>query len=165
MRRLAIDSVQVIGIYFTVTMEQKDVFYKLLDEHIEKLNGKYKDKFCISQQVYDEINTVLSLDKGEKCDSGSYFKFWCKKNFRLEKIGNLSVVYCAKGSCPIVAKESIFETLVKCYERVGHSGIRKTWDEVKKNYAGLKYGIVALFISTCKQCTERHVGILHFMLL
>ena len=79
---LAIDSVQVIGIYFTVTMEQKDVFYKLLDEHIEKLNGKYKDKFCISQQVYDEIKTVLSLDKGEKCDSGSYFKFWCKKNWK-----------------------------------------------------------------------------------
>ena len=152
---LAIDSVQVIGIYFTVTMEQKDVFYKLLDEHTEKLNGKYKDKFCISQHVYDEIKTVLSLDKGEKCDSGSYFKFWCKKNFRQEKIGNLSVVYCAKGSCPIVAKESIFETLVKCHERVGHSGIRKTWDEVKKNYAGLKYDIVALFISTCKQCTER----------
>ena len=79
---LAIDSVQVIGIYFTVTMEQKDVFYKLLDEHIEKLDGKYKDKFCISQQVYDETKTVLSLDKGEKCDSGSYFKFRRCQNFK-----------------------------------------------------------------------------------
>ena len=55
---------------------------ELLDEHIEKLDGKYKDKFCISQQVYDEIKTVLSLDKGEKCDSGSYFKLRRCQNFK-----------------------------------------------------------------------------------
>ena len=71
----------------------------------------------------------------------SYFKFWCKKNYRLEKIGSLNVVYCVKTSCPVVAKESMFETLVKCHERVGHSGRRKTWDEVKKNYAGIRFDV------------------------
>ena len=78
-------------------MEQKDQFYKLLDDHIEGLNGKFQNKFCITQQVYDDIKAVLSLDKGQKCDSGSYFKFWCRKNYRLEKIGTLSVVYCVKS--------------------------------------------------------------------
>ena len=49
----------------------------------------------------------------------------------------------------------MFETLVKCHERVGHSGRRKTWDEVKKNYAGIRFDVIPLFLSTCKQCNER----------
>ena len=108
-------------------MDQKTVFYQLLEQHINSVSGKFQDKFCVTQESYDQIKEVLATGKGEKCQFGSYFKFWCKKNYRLEKIGSLNVVYCVKTSCPVVAKESMFETLVKCHERVGHSGRRKTW--------------------------------------
>ena len=136
-------------------MDQKTVFYQLLEQHINSVSGKFQDKFCVTQESYDQIKEVLATGKGEKCQFGSYFKFWCKKNYRLEKIGSLNVVYCVKTSCPVVAKESMFETLVKCHERVGHSGRRKTWDEVKKNYAGIRFDVIPLFLSTCKQCNER----------
>ena len=136
-------------------MDQKTVFYQLLEQHINSVSGKFQDKFCVTQKSYDQIKEVLATGKGEKCQFGSYFKFWCKKNYRLEKIGSLNVVYCVKTSCPVVAKESMFETLIKCHERVGHSGRRKTWDEVKKNYAGIRFDVIPLFLSTCKQCNER----------
>ena len=123
------------------------VFYQLLEQHINSVSGKFQDKFCVTQESYDQIKEVLATGKGEKCQFGSYFKFWCKKNYRLEKIGSLNVVYCVKTSCPVVAKESMFETLVKCHERVGHSGRRKTWDEVKKNYAGIRFDVIPLFLS------------------
>ena len=139
----------------SITMDQKTVFYQLLEQHINSVSGKFQDKFCVTQESYDQIKEVLATGKGEKCQFGSYFKFWCKKNYRLEKIGSLNVVYCVKTSCPVVAKESMFETLVKCHERVGHSGRRKTWDEVKKNYAGIRFDVIPLFLSTCKQCNER----------
>ena len=127
----------------------------MLEQHINSVGGKFQDKFCVTQESYDQIKEVLALGKGQKCQFGTGFKFWCKKNYRLEKIGSLSVVYCVKTSCPVVAKESIFETLVKCHKRVGHSARRKTWDEVKKNYAGIRFDVIPLFLSTCKQCNER----------
>ena len=104
-------------------MDQKTVFYQLLEEHISSVGGKFQDKFCVNQETYDQIQAVLTSGKGEKRQFGPYFKFWCKKNYRLETC-SLNVVYCVKTSCPVVGKESIFETLVKCHERVGHLGFK-----------------------------------------
>ena len=95
-------------------------FCQLLEEHISSVGGKFQDKFGVNQGSYDQIQAVLTSGKGVKCQFGSYFKFWCKKNYRLGKTGSLNIVYSVKTSCPVVAKESIFETLVKCHERVGH---------------------------------------------
>ena len=101
-------------------MDQKTVFYLLLKEHIYSVGRKFQDRFCMNQESYEQIQAVLTSGKGGKCQFGSYFKFWCKNKYRVGKIGSLNVVYCVKISCPVVAKESIFETDVKCHERVGH---------------------------------------------
>ena len=46
-------------------MEKKNQFYKLLDNHISKLNKK-KIK-VIDQETYDKVLTALLLPKGSKC--------------------------------------------------------------------------------------------------
>ena len=49
-------------------MEQKNEFYKLLDDHISKLNNNKKSKFVIDQ---DKVLSALLLPKGSKCPDGA----------------------------------------------------------------------------------------------
>jgi hypothetical protein len=63
-------------------------FYTLLDNHIQRLNPKFQDKFSIRQSMYDDIILVLRDGWGD-----SQLKFWVNKNFKLIKIGDLNVVY------------------------------------------------------------------------
>ena len=55
-------------------------FYTLLDNHIQSLNYKFRDKFSIRQSLYDDIILVLRDGWGD-----SQFKFWVYKNFKLIK--------------------------------------------------------------------------------
>ena len=84
---------------------------------------------CLSQEKCEKALTALQLDKGEKCEDGASFKFWCSTNFKVVNIGSKKVPHCKKSSCPVVAKEDLFDTLVRCHERVGDTGRQKTWDE------------------------------------
>ena len=65
----------------------------------------------VSKATYDEALAALQLQKGVKCTTGSHLKFWCKKHFKLQKIGSKSVLYCLKTSNSVVPKEEIFETI------------------------------------------------------
>ena len=56
-------------------MDQKAIFYQLLENHISGVGGKFQEKFCVSQETYDQIKTVLGTGKGQKCEYGSGFKF------------------------------------------------------------------------------------------
>ena len=47
-------------------MDQKTVFYQLLEQHINSVSGKFQDKFCVTQESYDQIKEVLATGKGEK---------------------------------------------------------------------------------------------------
>ena len=50
-------------------------FYKLLDDHISKLNKNKKSKFVIDQETYDKVLSALLLPKGSQCPDGASFKF------------------------------------------------------------------------------------------
>ena len=48
-------------------MDQKAIFYQLLENHISGVTGvggKFQEKFCVSQETYDQIKTVLGTGKG-----------------------------------------------------------------------------------------------------
>ena len=115
-------------------MEQKNQFYKLLDDHISKLNKNKKSKFVIDQETYDKVLSALLLPKGSKSQDGARFKFWSNQHFRIEQIGENELVYCKKTSCPVATKNNIFNTIFQCHQRVGHSGHTRTWDEVKTTH-------------------------------
>lgn len=86
-------------------------FYRQLDDHIAQLDKKRQDTFCITQETYDQAVEALQLDKGVKCATGSSFKFWCTKHFKLQEIGSRKILYCKKSSCPVVTKEELFDTI------------------------------------------------------
>ena len=77
-------------------MEQKNQFYKLLDDQISKLNKNKKSKFVIDQETYDKVLSALLLPKGSKCPDGASFKFWSNQHFKTEQIGENQLVYCKK---------------------------------------------------------------------
>ena len=54
-----------------------------------------------------------------------------------------------------MTRESLFQNIKKCHERVGHSGREKTWSEVQANYSWIRYDTISLYLKTCSQCSLR----------
>ena len=77
---------------FQMSLDQKYQFSLLLDEHIEKLDIKWKKTFTINQETCDKAMAAVQLQKGEKCSDGDNFKFWSRKHFKIERIGTKQVI-------------------------------------------------------------------------
>ena len=105
-----------------------DLFYEKLDNHIQNLNEKFRAKYLIKKEMYEDIILVLRDGWG-----GAQFRYWVQKHFMLVKIGEVPVVYSSgKVSRPVVTYEELYTKLNECHNRVGHHGRDKTWEEVRK---------------------------------
>ena len=82
----------VLSQIFQMSLDQKYQFSLLLDEHIEKLDFKWKKTFTINQETHDKAMAAVRLQKGEKCTDGDNFKFWSRKHFKIERIGTKQVI-------------------------------------------------------------------------
>ncbi|CAM4830056.1 unnamed protein product [Rotaria magnacalcarata] len=125
-------------------------YYKLLDDHIQSLNSKFREKFSIKQSLYDDIILVLRDGWGN-----SQLKFWVHKNFKLIKNGDQDLVYEIKSNCPIVTYENMYMKIQECHERVAHQGRDQTWLHVKGRYSWIPIYCVKLFISQCNVCLNK----------
>ena len=54
-----------------------------------------------------------------------------------------------------MTRESLFQIILKCHERLGHSGREKTWSEVQANYSWIRYDTISLYLKSCSQCSLR----------
>ncbi|CAM4825935.1 unnamed protein product [Rotaria magnacalcarata] len=128
-----------------------EIFYKKLDIHIQNLEEKYRAKYVIKHEMYEDIILVLRDGWGDP-----QFKYWVQKHFTLVKNGDLHVVYNkGKVSCPVVTYEELYTKLYECHNRVSHPGRDKTWKEVKAKYSWIPYDAVMLFIKLCDSCSSR----------
>lgn len=103
-----------------------EIFYKKLDIHIQSLHEKFRAKYVITKDMYEDI--ILAL-----CDGwgDSQFKYWVQKHFILVQNGNTKVVYSSgKVNLPVVTYEELYTKLYECHNRVGHHGRDKTWKVV-----------------------------------
>ncbi|CAH1258983.1 KRBA2 [Branchiostoma lanceolatum] len=135
--------------------QQKVEFYRLIDNKISNLGQSKKESFCITQDKYNKALEALQLPKGVKCPEGNKFKFWASQHFQLQEIGSKKILYCQKTSRPVVPKEDIFDTIKCCHTRVGHSRRDKTWLEINNNYSWIRHDLLALYLSTCRECSTR----------
>ncbi|CAF3165394.1 unnamed protein product [Rotaria socialis] len=127
-----------------------EYYYKVLGNHIQSLNPKFQEKFCIKQSLYNDIILVLRDGWGDP-----QFKFWVHKNFKLIKIGVGCFVYDIKSNRPIVTYENLYMKIKECHEEVHHQGRDKTWLEVKARYSWIPIYSIKLFISQCSVCRHR----------
>ena len=77
---------------FQMSLDQKYQFSLLLDKHIEKIDTKWKKTFTINQETYDRAMAAVQLHIGEKCSDGDNFKFWSRKQFKIERIGTKQAI-------------------------------------------------------------------------
>ena len=61
---------------------QSDIFYGLLDKHLESIGKQKRDGFCITQDKYDKIVDCLNTEDMKKCDHGAKMKYWSKKTLQ-----------------------------------------------------------------------------------
>jgi hypothetical protein len=134
-----------------------DIFYAKLDAHIQTLNEKFRAKYLIKRERYEEIILVLRDGWGDP-----QFKYWVQKHFMLVKVGELDVVYSRdKISRPVVVYEEVYTKLNECHNRVGHHGRDKTWHEVyeMKSFSEEKcifLGESAIFVGAIRCCYDIH---------
>ncbi|CAF3964541.1 unnamed protein product, partial [Rotaria magnacalcarata] len=103
-----------------------NIFYETLDVHIHNLNEKFRAKYVITEEMYENIPLVLRDSCGD-----AQFKYWAQKYFTLVKIGDPNVVYNhGRVSRPVVTYEELYTKLYESHNRVGHHGRDKTWEEV-----------------------------------
>eukprot|EP00096_Caligus_rogercresseyi_P011880 TRINITY_DN4827_c0_g2_i2.p1 TRINITY_DN4827_c0_g2~~TRINITY_DN4827_c0_g2_i2.p1 ORF type:complete len:313 (-),score=46.97 TRINITY_DN4827_c0_g2_i2:52-990(-) len=136
-------------------MDAKEEFTKLLQSHIESLRPINQKIYCLTQEMYDKALEAVQLKKGVKCPEGARFKFWVLKHFKIHERGSKKVLYCRKSSLPVVPKDKIYYAIERCHIRVGHSGRDKTWEEIKTNYAWIRYDIIHLYLRTCRVCSNK----------
>ena len=56
-------------------MDQEQAFYELLDNHISCLSDKKREKYLITQQLYDQILDVVNQSEGHRYEYGAKFKY------------------------------------------------------------------------------------------
>ncbi|XP_013396219.1 KRAB-A domain-containing protein 2-like isoform X2 [Lingula anatina] len=134
---------------------QYETFHKLLDQHLATINESRRQKYLITQEMYEKIVSTVQVKSGEKSQYGATFKFWCKTNFKIEEIGQRKILYCIKTSRPVATKEDLFDVLANCHKRVQHSGRDKTFEEVKRNYSWIPRRAVSFYLQTCRECHSK----------
>lgn len=103
-----------------------DTFYEKLDIHIQTLHQKFRAKYVIKKEMYEDIISVLRYGCGTP-----QFRHWVQKHFILVKSGDVYVVYNNdEVSRPVATYEELYTKLYECHNRVGHHGRDKTWKEV-----------------------------------
>lgn len=92
-------------------MDHKEIFYRLLEEHIHKLHKSKQATFVIDTAKYNEILRTLNLKHGEVCPAGATFKYWVFDTFKVVRIGSLDYIYSKNKNLPVARKEELFDIL------------------------------------------------------
>ncbi|CAF3991555.1 unnamed protein product, partial [Rotaria sp. Silwood2] len=114
------------------------IFYKKLDEYINSLHEKYREKCVIKQRVYNDILQCLLLPKGTASEScSSKFVYWAKSHFNLVKIAGNDIVTCVKSKKPLCVYEAFHKIIFEAHIAVSHGGREKTYSEISSQYSWL----------------------------
>ncbi|KAG1072879.1 hypothetical protein G6F42_025865 [Rhizopus arrhizus] len=96
-----------------------DEFRAIIDDYLNNLSPKKRDKALVDQHRYCLIQQVLR-DPRNTAISTAQFRFWVKKMFQLQP-GTTDLV--CHDNKPVAMKEQIYDILVKAHREAHHGGI------------------------------------------
>lgn len=128
-----------------------DQFNGMLDEYLSSLSPKKQAKALLTQQMYDDILTVL-LHPTETKTGSAQFRFWAKKMFKLVSTQVAHIVI--HDNKPVAVKEQLYEVLVQCHGQASHGGRDKTAAQVRKFYSWVPKELIARFVKGCPSCVR-----------
>ncbi|ORY94900.1 hypothetical protein BCR43DRAFT_421629, partial [Syncephalastrum racemosum] len=129
-------------------------FDAIVDDYLNNLSPKKRDKALVDQQRYQLIQQVLR-DPRNTAISTAQFRFWVKKMFQL-KPGSLDLV--CHDNKPVAMKEQIYMILVKAHREAHHGGRDKTSALVRRRFSWIPKELVARFVRHCPFCITRRNG-------
>jgi hypothetical protein len=148
----------------------EETFYTRVNEFIQTLNVKKQNKYLIKAEMYNQMMRILKETEGKH---DPQLKFWAKKHFYMDRIGDQDILYSLKEKLPVVTFENLFEKINECHTAVGHLGRDKTWHEVifnktrnymfflsskvSRRYSCVPLKTVIIFIGLCDQCVTRKI--------
>ena len=106
-------------------------FNAMMDEYLMSLSPKKQAKALLTQQMYDDILTVL-LNPAETKIGSAQFRFWAKKMFKLVSTQVAHIVI--HENKPVAVKEQLYDVLVQCHGQANHGGRDKTAGQVTYLY-------------------------------
>ncbi|KAI7893610.1 uncharacterized protein EV154DRAFT_582325, partial [Mucor mucedo] len=132
-----------------------DEFRAIIDDYLNNLSPKKRDKALVDQTRYVLIQQVLR-DPRNTAISTAQFRFWVKKMFQLQP-GTTDLV--CHDNKPVAMKEQIYDILVKAHREAHHGGRDKTSALVRRRFSWIPKELVARFVRHCPFCiTRRNSG-------
>ncbi|KAI9271520.1 hypothetical protein BDA99DRAFT_433543 [Phascolomyces articulosus] len=129
-------------------------FEAIVDDYLNNLSPKKRDKALVDQKRYQLIQQVLK-DPRNTAISTAQFRFWVKKMFQLQP-GTIDLV--CHDSKPVAMKEQIYSILVRAHREAQHGGRDKTSALVRRQYSWIPKELVARFVRHCPFCITRRNG-------
>jgi hypothetical protein len=99
----------------------------MVNDYLGALSPKKQAKALLTQQMYDDILTVL-LHPTETKTGSAQFRFWAKKMFKLVSTQVAHIVI--HENKPVAVKEQLYDVLVQCHGQANHGGRDKTAGQV-----------------------------------
>jgi hypothetical protein len=123
-------------------------FRAIIDDYLNNLSPKKRDKALVDQHRYLLIQQVLR-DPRNTAISTAQFRFWVKKMFQLQP-GTADLV--CHDNKPVAMKEQIYDILVKAHREAHHGGRDKTSALVKNSlFFHLKKKHILIYFSFKKK--------------
>ncbi|CAO3596364.1 unnamed protein product [Absidia cylindrospora] len=142
------------------------MFDSIVQDYLQKLSIKKRDKALINQERYVMILQVLKDPRNTSIGSAQ-FRFWVKKMFILSAkttTGNgqqnqpsSTLVVCHNGK-PVAIQEQIYGILIQAHREAHHGGRDKTSALVRKRYSWIPKELTARFVQICPFCISRRHG-------
>ncbi|KAI8339127.1 hypothetical protein BC941DRAFT_326316, partial [Chlamydoabsidia padenii] len=129
-------------------------FRAIVDDYLNNLSPKKRDKALVDQHRYYLIQQVLR-DPRNTAISTAQFRFWVKKMFQLQ-MGTMDII--CHDNKPVAVKEQIYDILVRAHREAHHGGRDKTSALVRRKFSWIPKELVARFVRHCPFCITRRNG-------
>ncbi|ORZ24063.1 hypothetical protein BCR42DRAFT_468358, partial [Absidia repens] len=129
-------------------------FRAIVDDYLNNLSPKKRDKALVDQHRYYLIQQVLR-DPRNTAISTAQFRFWVKKMFQLQ-LGTMDII--CHDNKPVAVKEQIYDILVRAHREAHHGGRDKTSALVRRKFSWIPKELVARFVRHCPFCITRRNG-------
>ncbi|CAG8706002.1 7834_t:CDS:1, partial [Dentiscutata heterogama] len=145
-------------------------FDDLVKGYIESLAPNKKEKALIDQEKLQRIKEVL-LNPMDTTQYIAAFRYWVKKNFKLQKIADSYIVLHiriqnkknnekVKIELPVLAVENMYNKFCKIHETITqHSGQKETWNQISSKWGYCRQDLVEKFVTQYTICATRHTRI------
>jgi hypothetical protein len=129
------------------------LFYERIEEYVNKLDTKFREKCVIKQEMYNKIQKCLLLPKGTSDDEfPAKLVYWVKRKFTLLKIAGNDIVVCVKTKKPVCVYEGFYNVIAEAHGNVSHGGREKTSFEVNSQYSWIPRFCIEIFLKQCIPC-------------